>query len=344
LAKARQHAETAYYDLAGTFTANTTDILSFVNSGANDWITFTGNKTRFKVWQNGVGLAEFQALTFFGSGAGLTSTTVPTAALVDGADLPSSDQKAALAGSSGTPSSTNKYVTDADARNTDARTPAAHAASHQHGGSDAVATSTPAANAIPKADATGRFTTGWQTIVVATADQGYFHAVSIWPAFSTANTAAFTAEQHKVWQFVLPFAATVQHITFDIQTGSGTCAGTCHLNLGIWDAGCTTMLVSTGIMSSGGTPNINAVAQYTVTVASPVTLNPGVYWLGMTTDSAALILHGLSLASRSINQINGQTAKRMGIAANAGSAGAFPASCGAVTASTAVPPIVTFER
>jgi len=39
---------------------------------------------------------------------------------------PSADQKAALAGTSGTPSSTNKYVTDADARNSDSRTPNAH--------------------------------------------------------------------------------------------------------------------------------------------------------------------------------------------------------------------------
>lgn len=39
---------------------------------------------------------------------------------------PSADQKAALAGSSGTPSVTNKYVTDGDARNSDARTPLAH--------------------------------------------------------------------------------------------------------------------------------------------------------------------------------------------------------------------------
>ena len=38
-------------------------------------------------------------------------------------DLPSGDQKDALAGTSGTPAAANKYVTDADARNTDERTP-----------------------------------------------------------------------------------------------------------------------------------------------------------------------------------------------------------------------------
>ncbi len=39
---------------------------------------------------------------------------------------PTTDQKNALAGTSGTPSGTNKYVTDADARNTNARTPTTH--------------------------------------------------------------------------------------------------------------------------------------------------------------------------------------------------------------------------
>jgi len=42
------------------------------------------------------------------------------------ANDPTAGEKAALPGTSGTPSVTNKYVTDADARNTDARTPTAH--------------------------------------------------------------------------------------------------------------------------------------------------------------------------------------------------------------------------
>ena len=42
------------------------------------------------------------------------------------ANLPSTTQKAALAGTSGTPGAGNPYVTDADPRNTNARTPAAH--------------------------------------------------------------------------------------------------------------------------------------------------------------------------------------------------------------------------
>ena len=42
------------------------------------------------------------------------------------ANDPTSDQKAALAGTNGTPSTSNKYVTNSDTRNSDSRTPLAH--------------------------------------------------------------------------------------------------------------------------------------------------------------------------------------------------------------------------
>lgn len=52
------------------------------------------------------------------------------------ARLPSAGEKAALAGTAGTPSSSNRYVTNSDPRLTDARTPKAHASTHKAGGSD----------------------------------------------------------------------------------------------------------------------------------------------------------------------------------------------------------------
>lgn len=51
---------------------------------------------------------------------------------------PTSDEKAALAGTSGTPSAANRYVTNSDSRLSDARTPLAHASSHASGGADAL--------------------------------------------------------------------------------------------------------------------------------------------------------------------------------------------------------------
>jgi len=66
-----------------------------------------------------------------GTGAG-------TVASATDARFPTADEKAALAGSSGSPSVSNKYVTNADSRNTNARTPTAHASSHGSAGADAV--------------------------------------------------------------------------------------------------------------------------------------------------------------------------------------------------------------
>lgn len=54
------------------------------------------------------------------------------------ASEPTAGELAALAGTSGSPGSGNKYVTNGDSRNANARTPTAHAASHEAGGSDAL--------------------------------------------------------------------------------------------------------------------------------------------------------------------------------------------------------------
>ena len=48
-----------------------------------------------------------------------------------------------------------------DSRLSDSRTPTAHTASHKHGGTDEIATATAAANAIPKAGATGTLAVNW---------------------------------------------------------------------------------------------------------------------------------------------------------------------------------------
>jgi hypothetical protein len=60
-----------------------------------------------------------------------------------------------------TTTATSQVVSTDDSRMSDARTPAVHAASHENGGADEVATATPATNAIPKADAAGKLAAGW---------------------------------------------------------------------------------------------------------------------------------------------------------------------------------------
>lgn len=93
--------------------------------------------------------------------------TAPAAGTVL-ATKPTDDQKAALAGTDGTPSGTNKYVTNSDSRMSDARTPSSHASSHQNGQTDEINVAglsglladpqTPAAHAHAHADTTGQGT------------------------------------------------------------------------------------------------------------------------------------------------------------------------------------------
>jgi|GEM_PF-5547385 len=54
------------------------------------------------------------------------------------ATKPTTDEKAALAGTDGVPSGTNKYVTNSDSRLSDSRTPTTHASSHENGGGDEI--------------------------------------------------------------------------------------------------------------------------------------------------------------------------------------------------------------
>lgn len=65
-------------------------------------------------------------------------STTPIAVGDNDTRVPSQAENDALVGTNGTPSSSNKYVTDSDARNTNARTPTAHASTHASGGGDAI--------------------------------------------------------------------------------------------------------------------------------------------------------------------------------------------------------------
>lgn len=75
-----------------------------------------------------------------------------------------------------------------DTRMTNARAPTAHAASHQNGGSDEVATATPGANAIPKAGAGGTLAAGWIPTLNQSTTGNAATATTITGALALANT------------------------------------------------------------------------------------------------------------------------------------------------------------
>lgn len=120
---------------------------------------------------------------FLDFGSGLVNADIATGASILESKLalnfathsnvndPTADEKSALAGTNGTPSGTNKYLTNSDPRNTDARTPIAHASTH-NGGADPVTPSGIGAIAIPGSSAWGdilfRDTSGWTRLPAGT--------------------------------------------------------------------------------------------------------------------------------------------------------------------------------
>ena len=103
-------------------------------------------------------------------------TSAGTAAEGNDSRIPSQDENNALVGTDGTPSTSNKFVTNSDSRMTNARTPSSHASSHQNGGGDEVATATPAANAVPKAGGDGKLADGWIPDAIARDSELHSHS------------------------------------------------------------------------------------------------------------------------------------------------------------------------
>lgn len=99
---------------------------------ANGVATLDGSAT--------VPVAQLPAASTSAAGASelaLSSETTPGLVLqASDTRLPTQGENDAMVGTSGTASSSNKYVTDADARNTNARAPTAHASAHASGGAD----------------------------------------------------------------------------------------------------------------------------------------------------------------------------------------------------------------
>ncbi len=146
------------------------------------------------------------------------------------ATLPSADEKAALAGTSGSPSGTNKYVTNDDSRNTNARTPTAHASSHEDGGTDEIDT----LGSLRLNDLSGTFTRH----VVVDAD-GDLDDTLVWddlvmPATLVNLTGPATPPAYNETEMTVDFSASADNtVQFNFQLPHGWAEGTdihfhCH--------------------------------------------------------------------------------------------------------------------
>ena len=127
-------------------------------------------------------------------------------------NTPTADEKAALAGTSGSPGAGNPYVTDDDARNSDARTPSVHAASHV--GGDPIQDATPSQDGLMTAEqaaflAKFRIVTSGQTVIgaAATVDLATFTG-NVGEVFSPALMGATNA----VYRFAEDNTATANNV------------------------------------------------------------------------------------------------------------------------------------
>ena len=107
-------------------------------------------------------------------------------------------------------------VASTDARLSDARTPTTHAATHQHGGGDEIATATPAANVIPKTGAGGNLDSWISTALARIASaNNWTVAQTFVPTHSTATNTLTVMSYNVLASGVTPAAGFGQDHVFN---------------------------------------------------------------------------------------------------------------------------------
>jgi len=139
-----------------------------------------------------------------------------------------------------------------------------------------------------------------------------------------------TADQVRVGQFVLPFRITVRKFNFEVTT----------LEVGAF-AGAAIYDVAKNLLLEGRN-GVDTTGLKTVTLASAVTLEPGVYWHAWAADGTVVAGRTLTWTANFSLIINAATPRR-GTAANASTNAVFPATLGTISASGVSPLGVWFE-
>lgn len=232
---------------------------------------------------------------------------------------PSSDQKAALTGTSGTPSSSNKYVTNDDARNTNVRHPDAHADHHVSGGSDSIKlddlaspdnntdldVSTSAHGLCPKApNDTSKFLRGdgtWSAPSGASAlgtfyyrrtgTTRYYNSAINGSALTTGSALCSELSGDTIYAvpIILPKQVSVDYIgvyATTAQTGK-------YVKLGIYtdDGNVYPNALVSG--SDSGALSMTGTGVKGATISC--TIGPGLYWLCVLTDSTSGVLRAINV-------------------------------------------------
>lgn len=154
-----------------------------------------------------------------------------------------------------------------------------------------------------------------------------------WNANNQVITAANKVD---AFQFALNRTLQVGHITIRINTTFGAAS---HVGVGIYSAS-GNLLVSTG--AQDGT-NVSGVIRIAV---GPVTLAPGIYWVGISSDGATtgrLVSFGVQTSLATWTQfVNNAGGNRFVTGGTASSGGVPPATLGTLTPQSSSSPIVIF--
>lgn len=181
-----------------------------------------------------------------------TGQTAGTLAAGNDDRFPTAGQKAALPGTAGVPSGTNLYVTGDDPRNTNARTPTAHATTHAPGGTDAIATGTPGTLGFGGAPAEGNATT------IARSNHAHGMPADPVPAHEAAADphVGYQKESERAVAGGYAPLAAVTALVPTAHLGAGTALATNFLRGdGTWATQTETV---GGVANRGGTPGLQA--------------------------------------------------------------------------------------
>lgn len=184
------------------------------------------------------------------------------------------------------------------------------------------------AQAIAGGDDISVATTGGTTTVRRAAQTGgrahWLFPLGSWFG-STVNNVITSANQVRTARVHLPFRITVNSIHFNIAVA--VAGGLC--SVGIYSDDGNTLLIDSGVKSTTST------GLASTTLAAPVTLAPGWYWIAYTCDNASSAISGASGSTAVSPVLNGATT-HVGAAANTSSAGVLPATLGTISASSVV--------
>ena len=175
---------------------------------------------------------------------------------------------------------------------------------------------------------------------VIDASPGYF--IPFGTPTATSDTVLFGGStSHHVYAFVLPVKTTFSKVAYRVSTPAG--AGDA-IRIGIWNADGSSLVVDSGAITGVA---VESTGDKVVTLATGATLDPGKYWLAITTDNTSIGFRSYAAFNGGLSaMLNAESGTpRVGTASSrtgTGTSLAFPATRGAVTAGNKHLPVIVF--